>query len=71
MKRIIRYISIAGNRKFDTLIKYELESSVWILEEKPLKVPYIKLKIKVIGKEKRFIGDRKKHRFLFFGKKEN
>jgi len=69
---MIRYMSILkGERKFDTEMKYELESSIWCLEKEPLKVPYIKLKIKVIGKEERFIDDRKKHRFLFFGKKEN
>ena len=58
---MIRYMSIdrSGDREFDTAIAYEIESPVFILDKKPLNVPYIKLDIKIVGKEKRYIYDRK------------
>ncbi len=71
-KRMIRYMDIIGDKRFDKLVKEELESLVWCLDEKPLDVPYIKLKIKIVGKEPRHISDRKpkKRRFLIFGKEK-
>ncbi|KKL16913.1 hypothetical protein LCGC14_2490790, partial [marine sediment metagenome] len=44
---MIRYMSIdnSEDRDFDTVIAYEIESPVFILDKKPLKVPYIKLDI--------------------------
>ena len=58
---MIRYMSIdrSEDRDFDTVIAYEIESDVFILDKKPLKVPYIKLDIKIVGKEERFIENRK------------
>ena len=58
---MIRYMSIdrSEDRGFDTEIAYEIESPVFILDKKPLKVPYIKLDIKIVGKEERFVNDRK------------
>ncbi len=57
---MIRYMSIdsSGDREFDTVIAYEIESPVFILDKKPLKVPYIKLDIKIVGKEERFVDQR-------------
>lgn len=57
---MIRYMSIdkAEGREFDTQIAYEIEGPVFILDKKPLGVPYIKLDIKIVGKEERFIEDR-------------
>ncbi len=58
---MIRYMSIdcSDDRNFDTVIAYEIESPVFILDKKPLKVPYIKLDIRIVGKEERFIENRK------------
>ncbi len=70
---MIRYMSATDDGvDFDTNIKRELESPVWCLDKKPLDVPYIKLKIKIVGKEPRHIGDRKpkKRRFSIFGKEK-
>ena len=70
---MIRYLSIIKNdRKFDTIVKYELDSPIWCLDEKIPEVPYIKLKIKIIGKEERYAHTirPKKRRFLIFRKKE-
>ncbi len=70
---MIRYMDvIKGDREFDIQMRYELDSPVWCLDKKPINTPYIKLKIKVVGKEKRYVSSRKskKHRFIFFGKKK-
>ena len=69
---MVRYMSILGSKKFDTEIRNHLEDAVWLVEETPLSVPYIKLKIKIIGRETRFGTSRKpiKRRFIFFGKKK-
>ncbi len=70
---MIRYLSIIkNNRKFDTIVNYELDSPVWCLYEKIPKTPYIKLKIKIVEKEKRYAhrGRPKRRRFLIFRKKE-
>ena len=69
---MIRYMSAIDTRDFDLQIKYKLDSPVWNLAKEPLEVPYIKLKIKIVGKEKLFSQERKpkKRRFLIFGKEE-
>lgn len=69
---MIRYMDIIGDKRFDKLVKEELGSPVWCLAGKPLDVPYIKLKIKIVGKEPRHISDRKpkKRRFSIFGKEK-
>ena len=69
---MIRYMSVIDTREFDIQVKYKLDSPVWNLAKEPLEVPYIKLKIKIIGKEKLFSQERKpkKRRFLIFGKEK-
>jgi len=57
---MIRYMGIFGDEAFDNRVKHDLKDPVWCLDEKPdSKVPYIKLKIKIIGKEKRYGHERK------------
>ena len=69
---MIRYRSIIGKGKFESLIKQELKSPLWYLQEETPEVPHIKLEIKIIGKEKLFSQERKpkKRRFLIFGKEK-
>ena len=69
---MIRYMSIMSDGKFNTKVANGLKSPVWNLDEKILEVPYIKLEIKIVGKEERYAyeGRPKKRRFLIFGKEK-
>ena len=68
---MIRYMTlIRGDREFDTMVKYELESPLWYLDKKIPELPHIKLKIKIVGKEKRYAHRGRRRRFLIFRNKE-
>lgn len=69
---MIRYMAVINDGKFDIQAKQELESSVWMMGKKPPEVSYIKLKIRIIGKEHRYAheGRSKKRKFLIFGKEK-
>ena len=75
---MIRYIGIYQDRDFDIGVEKVLNGDILFLSENPLDIPYIKIEITIKAKEERFKNERKekhqeikKHRFLFFGKKEN
>ena len=53
---MIRYMSIIGSsgKDVDKQIAHLIEEPIWFLDKNPLDVPYIKLDIKIVGKEERF-----------------
>ena len=57
---MIRYLTLIDETK-----KEKLQNEVWCLNKKPPEVPYLKIKIKVIGEEKKYALERPKKRRWF------
>ncbi len=69
---MIRYMAIYGPRKFEAQVEYELAGPVLCVDDEIPETPYVKLEIKIVGKEGRYAyeGRPKKRRFLIFGKEK-
>ncbi len=79
---MIRYMAIYGSRKFEVQVEYELGGPVLCVDDEIPETPYVKLEIKIVGKEERYAAKRKstqekpaqkkpkKRRFLIFGREK-
>jgi len=59
MVRYLRVDETESEKEFDRKAQIELSDPVLCLDEKPMETPYLKLEIKIIGKEMRYSGNRK------------